>query len=42
HWQVLEINSGVKMEALGQHAPELVEAAYVAALDKIFGTHQPR
>ena len=42
HWQVLEINSGVKMEALGRHAPELVEAAYVAALDKIFGTHPLR
>jgi glutathione synthase/RimK-type ligase-like ATP-grasp enzyme len=36
-WQVLEINSGVKMEALGQHAPELVESACFAALDTIFG-----
>ncbi|MGJ5155000.1 ATP-grasp domain-containing protein [Bradyrhizobium sp. HKCCYLR1023] len=36
-WQVLEINSGVKMEALGQHAPELVESTYFAALDAIFG-----
>lgn len=35
-WQVLEVNSGVKMEALGRHAPEMVEAAYHAALDKVF------
>ncbi|NPU66663.1 RimK-like protein [Bradyrhizobium sp. 83012] len=36
-WQVLEINSGVKMEALGPHAPELVESACFAALDAVFG-----
>ncbi|MGY3448714.1 ATP-grasp domain-containing protein [Bradyrhizobium sp. USDA 4353] len=37
HWRVLEINSGVKMEALGEQAPELVEAAIFAALDAVFG-----
>jgi len=36
HWQVLEINSGVMMEALGRFYPELVHAAYSAALDKVF------
>ena len=36
-WQVLEINSGVMMEVLGKHHPELVYAAYAAALDKVFG-----
>jgi glutathione synthase/RimK-type ligase-like ATP-grasp enzyme len=35
-WQVLEINSGVMMEALGRHHPEQVAAAYTAALDKLF------
>jgi glutathione synthase/RimK-type ligase-like ATP-grasp enzyme len=35
-WKVLEINSGVMMEALGRHHPELVDAAYTAALDKLF------
>ena len=35
-WKVLEINSGVMMEALGRHHPELVHAAYAAALDKVF------
>ena len=35
-WRVLEINSGVMMETLGQHHPELVEAAYTAALNKLF------
>jgi glutathione synthase/RimK-type ligase-like ATP-grasp enzyme len=35
-WKVLEINSGVMMEALGKHHPELVHAAYAAALDKLF------
>jgi glutathione synthase/RimK-type ligase-like ATP-grasp enzyme len=35
-WQVLEVNSGVKMEALGRLYPELVHAAYAAALDKVF------
>ena len=36
-WQILEVNSGVKMEALGRLHPELVHAAYHAALDKVFG-----
>ena len=36
-YQILEINSGVMMEALGKLHPELVEAAYSAALDKVFG-----
>ncbi len=35
-WKVLEINSGVMMETLGRHHPELVQAAYTAALDKVF------
>jgi glutathione synthase/RimK-type ligase-like ATP-grasp enzyme len=35
-WQILEVNSGVKMEALGKLHPELVEATYAAALDKVF------
>ena len=35
-WKVLEINSGVMMEALNQSHPELVDAAYGAALDLIF------
>ncbi len=35
-WQVLEINSGVMMEALSRRHPELVEAAYHSALDKVF------
>lgn len=35
-WKVLEINSGVMMEVLGKHHPELVHAAYDAALDKVF------
>jgi glutathione synthase/RimK-type ligase-like ATP-grasp enzyme len=35
-WKVLEINSGVMMETLGAHHPELVQAAYTAALDKVF------
>ena len=35
-WMVLEINSGVMMETLGRHYPELVHAAYTAALDKLF------
>ena len=34
--KVLEINSGVMMETLGQHHPELVQTAYTAALDKLF------
>jgi glutathione synthase/RimK-type ligase-like ATP-grasp enzyme len=36
-WRVLEINSGVVMEALSKTHPELVYAAYAAALDKVFG-----
>ena len=35
-WCVLEINSGVMMEALGKLHPELVHSAYAAALDKVF------
>lgn len=35
-WQILEVNSGVKMEALGRRHPVLVEAAYSAALDAVF------
>ena len=38
-WRVLEINSGVVMEALGKRHPDLVYAAYAAALDKVFGEH---
>jgi glutathione synthase/RimK-type ligase-like ATP-grasp enzyme len=41
-WRVLEINSGVVMEALGKTHPELVYTAYSAALDKVFGEpHTP-
>jgi glutathione synthase/RimK-type ligase-like ATP-grasp enzyme len=36
-WQILEINSGVMMEALSKSHPELVYAGYSAALDKVFG-----
>ncbi|HEV7407260.1 MAG TPA: RimK-like protein [Bradyrhizobium sp.] len=36
-WRILEINSGVVMEALGKTHPDLVYAAYAAALDKVFG-----
>ena len=36
-WLVLEINSGVMMESLGRLHPELVTAAYEAALDEVFG-----
>lgn len=35
-WMVLEINSGVMMEALNRSHPELVEATYGAALDLVF------
>jgi glutathione synthase/RimK-type ligase-like ATP-grasp enzyme len=35
-WRILEINAGVKMEALSRSHPELVYAAYEAALDKVF------
>jgi glutathione synthase/RimK-type ligase-like ATP-grasp enzyme len=34
--KILEVNSGVMMEALGRQHPDLVEAAYGAALDKVF------
>lgn len=36
-WRVLEINSGVMMEALGKLHPEMVQATYDAALDRVFG-----
>lgn len=36
-WNVLEINSGVMMEALAKQHPELVQATYDAALDRAFG-----
>jgi glutathione synthase/RimK-type ligase-like ATP-grasp enzyme len=36
-WQILEINSGVMMEALSELHPDLVYATYGAALDKVFG-----
>ena len=36
-WKVLEINSGVMMEALGRLHPELVQATYDAALERVFG-----
>jgi glutathione synthase/RimK-type ligase-like ATP-grasp enzyme len=35
-WRILEVNAGVKMEALGRSHPELAYAAYQAALDKVF------
>jgi glutathione synthase/RimK-type ligase-like ATP-grasp enzyme len=35
-WRILEINSGVMMEELGKLHPQLVYAAYSAALDKVF------
>jgi len=35
-WQILEINSGVMMEALSKQHPDLVYAAYHSALDKVF------
>jgi glutathione synthase/RimK-type ligase-like ATP-grasp enzyme len=35
-WQILEINSGVMMEALARRHPDLVYAAYSAALDQVF------
>jgi glutathione synthase/RimK-type ligase-like ATP-grasp enzyme len=33
---ILEVNSGVMMESLGRLHPDLVHAAYSAALDKVF------
>ena len=41
-WKVLEINSGVMMEALGKLYPDLVHATYSAALDRIFGESSPQ
>ncbi len=35
-WRILEINSGVMMEALSKLHPDLVDTAYSAALDKVF------
>jgi glutathione synthase/RimK-type ligase-like ATP-grasp enzyme len=35
-WKILEINSGVMMEALSKSHPDLVEAVYSAALDRVF------
>ncbi|MGY8704344.1 RimK-like protein [Bradyrhizobium sp. 18BD] len=35
-WRVLEINSGVMMEALAKLHPELAQATYDAALDRVF------
>jgi glutathione synthase/RimK-type ligase-like ATP-grasp enzyme len=37
NWKILEINSGVMMESLNRHHPDLVYATYSAALDKVFG-----
>lgn len=36
-WRVLEINSGVMMEALGERHPDIVDSVYAAALDALFG-----
>lgn len=36
-WRVLEVNSGVMMEALAKLHPELVQTTYDAALDRVFG-----
>ncbi|MCP3370110.1 ATP-grasp domain-containing protein [Bradyrhizobium cajani] len=41
-WHVLEINSGVMMEALAKLHPELVQATYDAALDRVFGGAYPQ
>jgi glutathione synthase/RimK-type ligase-like ATP-grasp enzyme len=35
-WQILEINAGVMMEQLAGFHRDLVDAAYAAALDKVF------
>ena len=35
-WQVLEVNSGVMMEALSKLHPDLVYATYHSALDRLF------
>ena len=34
--KILEVNSGVMMESLGRQHPDLVDAAYSAALDQVF------
>ena len=39
-WQILEINAGVMMEQLAGFHPDLVDAAYAAALDKVFAVDQ--
>jgi glutathione synthase/RimK-type ligase-like ATP-grasp enzyme len=36
-WRILEINSGVMMESLSRLHPDLVDDAYSAALDRVFG-----
>ena len=36
NWQVLEVNSGVMMEALSGKHPDLVQATYSAALHEVF------
>lgn len=36
NWRILEVNSGVMMEALGKSHPDLVDAAYAAALEIVF------
>ena len=41
-WRILEINSGVMMEALSKSHPELVNAAYGAAVEKVFGSKPAR
>ena len=35
-WHVLEVNSGVMMEALSSMHPALVQATYSAALHEVF------
>jgi glutathione synthase/RimK-type ligase-like ATP-grasp enzyme len=40
-WRILEINAGVMMEAMGKLHPDLVYAAYEAALDKVFASGRP-
>jgi len=35
--KILEVNSGVMMESLGRLHPDLVDTAYSAALDQVFG-----
>lgn len=41
-WRVLEINSGVMMETLAKLHPELAQAAYDAALDRVFEERRQR